>query len=158
VTVTEGPDRGKDAYEVEYQKQMEQLAGSDTKKVAPNSLLGRAGSLADDSAGREPVEAAAKGVTGWDAKHVQARAADDQGDYEGALQDVIGGKESTGTWFDKVDDSLKDALDHEQREFRQAADDGRGALTGLPVGAAVLAVLGAAGVVLGIGRRLSEYR
>jgi hypothetical protein len=31
-------------------------------------------------------------------------------------------------------------------------------MTGLTVGAAVLAVLGAAGAVLGIGRRLSEYR
>jgi hypothetical protein len=31
-------------------------------------------------------------------------------------------------------------------------------MTGLPVGAAVLAILGASGAVLGIGRRLSEYR
>jgi hypothetical protein len=31
-------------------------------------------------------------------------------------------------------------------------------MTGLPIGAAVLGVLGAAGAVAGIGRRLSEYR
>jgi hypothetical protein len=39
----------------------------------------------------------------------------------------------------------------------QAARDGRGALTGLPAGAAALAVLGAA-AVLGRGRGLPEYR
>jgi hypothetical protein len=31
-------------------------------------------------------------------------------------------------------------------------------MTGLTAGSAALAVLGAAGAVLGIGRRLSEYR
>ncbi|MER7974015.1 hypothetical protein ABTX35_34260, partial [Streptomyces sp. NPDC096080] len=59
---------------------------------------------------------------------------------------------------DSVDKALRTALAHEQDDFRRAARDGRGALTGLPAGAAVLAVLGAAGAVLGIGRRLSEYR
>jgi hypothetical protein len=71
---------------------------------------------------------------------------------------VIGAKTSTGTFFDKVDESLDDALKHEQREFTAAAEDGRGAFTGLQLGAAVLAVLAAAGALLGIGRRLSEYR
>jgi hypothetical protein len=60
--------------------------------------------------------------------------------------------------FDNVDKALAAALAHEQTEFKQAASDGRDSLTGLPTGAAVLAVLGAAGAVLGIGRRLSEYR
>jgi hypothetical protein len=31
-------------------------------------------------------------------------------------------------------------------------------MTGLPLGAGVLAVLGTSGAVFGIGRRLSEYR
>ncbi len=35
---------------------------------------------------------------------------------------------------------------------------GAGALRGLPNGAAVLAVLGAAAVIVGVNRRLSEYR
>jgi hypothetical protein len=46
----------------------------------------------------------------------------------------------------------------DENEFQKAAGDGLDAMTGLAVGAAVLAVLGAAGAVLGIGRRLSEYR
>ncbi len=80
---------------------------------------------------------------------------------------MIGGKDSqgqdghrrtTGQSFDEVDAGLDKAVEQEQQEFRSAAGDGRGALTLLPVGAGLLAVLGAAGAVLGIGRRLSEYR
>ncbi len=71
---------------------------------------------------------------------------------------MIGEKDSTGASFDRVDTQLRYALAHEQEDFRRAADDGRGAFAGLAVGAAVLAVLGATGAVLGIGRRLSEYR
>ncbi len=96
----------------------------------------------------------------WRQRHAVAREADDGGDYRGALDKVIGGKgeESTGECFDSVDKNLGRAVDHEESEFHRAASDGRAALAGLPAGAAVLAVLGAAGAVLGIGRRLSEYR
>ena len=47
-----------------------------------------------------------------------------------------------------------------RREFRSAPPGaGRDALAGLPAGAAVLAALaGGRAAVLGIGRRLSEYR
>ncbi|CAM5538663.1 Secreted protein OS=Streptomyces griseomycini OX=66895 GN=FHS37_004978 PE=4 SV=1 [Streptomyces griseomycini] len=71
---------------------------------------------------------------------------------------VIGAEGATGECFDNVDENLATAIEHEQGEFRRAAGDGRDALTGLPAGAAALAVVGAAGAVLGIGRRLSEYR
>ena len=83
----------------------------------------------------------------------------DKGEYQQARDKVIGvGKDPTGECFDNVDAALEKALTHEQTEFQQAAGDGLDAMTGLPYGAAVLAVLGAAGAVLGIGRRLSEYR
>jgi hypothetical protein len=150
-----------DAYEVGYQTGMRKLVGEDTAKAAPDSLLGRARALANDDAGRNPVDAAMADITKWDAKHVEARKADNDGEYEQAKEAVIGSKDSpvsTGTWFDKVDGSLRTALEHEQSEFQRAAGAGRGALTGLPVGAGVLAVLGGAAAVLGVGRRLSEYR
>ncbi|MEV4437538.1 hypothetical protein AB0K09_00730, partial [Streptomyces sp. NPDC049577] len=114
--------------------------------------------LADGAGGAEPVARAIADVRQWQLRHTDARAADDGGDYERALPMVIGGKGSTGESFDRVDAELSRALAHEQDEFRRTADDGRGALTGLAAGAAVLAVLGAAAAVLGIGRRLSEYR
>jgi hypothetical protein len=96
----------------------------------------------------------------WQDRHRQARDADDAGDYQAALDKVIGTKsdEPTGECFDSVDHNLQTAIAHEEREFARAAGDGRDAMTGLAAGAAVLALLGAAGAVLGIGRRLSEYR
>ncbi|MEU7283351.1 hypothetical protein AB0A69_31930 [Streptomyces sp. NPDC045431] len=141
-------DGKKDKYETEYGAGMGKLTAA----------LAEAGRLADDGAGRGPVEDAVQRVGEWQKRHAAARATDDAGDYEGALAKVIGDKESTGQSFDEVDAALKKALDHEQGEFTRAAEGGRSALTGLPVGAPVLAVLGAVGAIMGINRRLSEYR
>ncbi|MET9802835.1 hypothetical protein [Streptomyces sp. NPDC006368] len=141
-------DGTKDKYETEY--------GAGMGKVG--AALDRAARLADDGAGRGPVRDAVQRVGEWRKRHGVARSTDDAGDYEGALAKVIGDKESTGRSFDEVDAALKKALDHEQGEFTRAAEDGRDALTGLPVGAAALAVLGAVGAIMGINRRLSEYR
>ncbi|MBT2385389.1 hypothetical protein [Streptomyces sp. ISL-11] len=151
---------GDDAYEAAYGEGMRKLigGGSSSGEPSPGTLLERARKLADDPAGRDPVDAAIRDVREWQGRHGEARAADDSGLYEKALPKVIGEKGSTGESFDRVDQELSRALAHEQREFDRAADDGRGALSGLAAGAAVLGVLGAAGAVMGIGRRLSEYR
>lgn len=120
--------------------------------------LALAAKLADDRSGEKPVATAESNMAEWKKRHTAARAQDDNGNYEQALALVIGGKDATGACFDGVDKNLAIALAHEQAEFRQAAGNGLDAMTGLSLGAAVLAVLGAAGAVLGIGRRLSEYR
>ncbi|AQA11894.1 MULTISPECIES: hypothetical protein [Streptomyces] len=155
----DGADKGKDAYDVSYGSRMSALVGKASgDEPAEDSLLDKARALADDDAGREPVKKAGERIREWQVRHKAARAADDGGDYKTALAKIIGSKDSTGESFDAVDSQLAKALDHEQREFQQAADDGRGAFTAMPLGAGVLAFLGAAGAVLGIGRRLSEYR
>jgi hypothetical protein len=94
----------------------------------------------------------------WKERHAAAREQDEKGNYQQALDRVIGPGDATGECFDSVDENLRTALAHEETEFKRAAGDGRDALTGMPAGVAVLAVLGAAGAILGIGRRLSEYR
>ncbi|GGL69956.1 hypothetical protein GCM10010129_11840 [Streptomyces fumigatiscleroticus] len=137
-----------DAYDYDFRKDMETLGKG----------LTQAGELADDATGEKPVTAAVGNMTEWKKRHASARQEDEYGNYQQALEKVIGGKGATGECFDNVDANLADALAHEQTEFQQAAGDGRDAMTGLPAGAAVLAVLGAVGAVLGIGRRLSEYR
>nr|WP_078643785.1 hypothetical protein [Streptomyces varsoviensis] len=152
------PD-GDDAYEVSYKAGMRELVGSGARgAAAEGSLLDRAKDLADDPKGRDPVARALDDVREWQRRHADARATDDAGDYEHALPKVIGAKGSTGESFDRVDAELAAAVRHEQAEFNRAAGDGRGALEWMAAGAVVLAVLGAAGTVLGIGRRLSEYR
>ncbi|MFG2356115.1 hypothetical protein [Streptomyces sp. NPDC048521] len=137
-----------DAYYYDFDKDMTVLGKG----------LSRAATLADDQAGTTPVKAAEGNMAVWKQRHASARAEDENGNYQQALDKVIGAKGATGECFDSVDANLARAIDHEQTEFQQAAGDGRDAMTGLPVGAAVLAVLGAAGAVAGIGRRLSEYR
>jgi hypothetical protein len=152
------------SYNDAFDQGMNDLAGKDPKGVGGE--LARALALADDSAGRSPVDAAIKGVQSWRARHTVARASDDSGDYTTAVAKVIGGtgsdgKEVTGTTrecFERVDAQLRNAVEWEQQEFRASADDGRGALSLLPAGAGLLAALAAAGAALGIGRRLSEYR
>ncbi|MFE9590755.1 hypothetical protein ACFYOP_01535 [Streptomyces sp. NPDC006294] len=141
-------DGKSDKYETDYATGMKQLG----------EQLHRAELLADDEDGRAPVRAAMSAVSEWQERHQDVTRTDRAGDYDGVLRKVIGAEGSTGESFDKVDAALKKALAHEQREFTEAAEDGRGALSGLPAGAVALGVLGAAGAVLGINRRLSEYR
>ncbi|MFE6677673.1 hypothetical protein [Streptomyces sp. NPDC057729] len=143
------PDGRNDKYETDYNKGIKALGEE----------LGRARKLADgDPRGSSPVAKAIDGVSEWQDRHRTARTTDDSGDYEGALKQIIGPKGSTGESFDRVDEALKQALAHEQGEFSRAAESGRGALGGLPAGAAALAALGALAAILGVNRRLSEYR
>ncbi|WP_317443387.1 hypothetical protein [Streptomyces collinus] len=137
-----------DAYYYDFDKDMGVLGRG----------LTEAAGLADDRAGSKPVAAAQGNMAVWKKRHASARGEDENGNYQQALDLVIGGKGATGECFDSVDSNLARAIDHEQTEFRQAAGSGLDAMTGLTLGAAVLAVLGAAGAVAGIGRRLSEYR
>ncbi|WP_189148980.1 hypothetical protein [Streptomyces lacrimifluminis] len=139
-----------DAYDHDFEGEMSTLGKG----------LAQAERLADDQAGRKPVASAVGGMEEWKSRHEEAQAAYELGDFQQALARVIGDKSDkpTGECFDSVDTALRTAIVHEQAEFQRAAGDGRDAMTGLPLGAAALAVLGAAGAVLGIGRRLSEYR
>ncbi|OIJ69486.1 hypothetical protein [Streptomyces mangrovisoli] len=139
-----------DLYNWGYDQEIKQLAAQ----------LDKAGALADDAAGRKPVQVANESMVAWKKRALTARGYNELGQYQQARERVIGTDKdiSTSVCFANVDSSLTQALAHEREEFRSAASDGLDAMTGLTVGSAVLAVLGAAAAVVGIGRRLSEYR
>lgn len=147
---TKVKDAFQDKFDVDFQNSMKVL----------DKELSRAGELADDNAGRRPVTSASGSMKEWRARHADAREADDKGDYGTALKRVVGSTKDKPTreCFDAIDLQLRTALDHEETQFRQAAAGGLGALTGLAVGAGVLAALATAAALLGVGRRLSEYR
>ncbi|MER0245368.1 hypothetical protein AAHZ94_25975 [Streptomyces sp. HSW2009] len=160
----EGPDEdATDAYETEYRKRIAELRGPTPSGAAPSgatpqSLLGRAKARADDQAGREPVQIAITKVNEWQGRHATSRMEDHKGAYDKAVQRVIAGPDSTTKSYTEVDKALRKAIEHEAEEFGSAVDDGDGFVAYLPAGAAALALLGAAGAVAGVGRRLSEYR
>ncbi|MFG3017393.1 hypothetical protein ACGFZQ_02375 [Streptomyces sp. NPDC048254] len=130
----------------------------DTDMAALGKGLAQAAELADDSAGSKPVVAAEGNMEVWKKRHTAARDADENGDYQAALDKVIGTDGATAECFVSVDNNLKTALVHEDHEFEERAADGLDAMSGLPIGAAMLGVAAAAGALFGIGRRLSEYR
>nr|WSW69194.1 hypothetical protein OG461_25060 [Streptomyces sp. NBC_00995] len=144
-------DGKNDKYETDYGSGMKALGEglSEAAKLAEDT---------HDTVGGKPVADAAAAVTEWQSRHRTARKTDDGGDYDTALEQIIGSQNSTGESFSRVDEALRTALAHEQSDFTRAAEDGRGALGGLPVGAAALAVLGAVAAIVGITRRLSEFR
>ncbi|MFI8346517.1 hypothetical protein [Streptomyces sp. NPDC085596] len=150
--------RGAETVDVNGAKQDAYYYAFDRDLGTLDARLTEARRLADDDKGGEPVDSALGDTAEWKDRHGTARSEDEKGNYQLALDLVIGAHDTTGAAFDGVDRSLTRALGHEQREFDRAAADGRDAMTGLPEGAAVLGVLGAAGAVFGIGRRLSEYR
>jgi hypothetical protein len=150
------------AYQESCAKRLAGLGGAErgkgAQRAAAPGLLGAALGLADDAEGRDPVRAAGRAVMTWQDRHASARAEEDAGDHTAAVAKVTGRSGSTGESFDRVNASLRKAVAHEQAEFESAAREGRGALTGLAAGTAALALAGAGSALLGVHRRLAEYR
>ncbi|MGC3003947.1 hypothetical protein ACPF8X_37625, partial [Streptomyces sp. G35A] len=102
-----------DAYDHDFERDMDAL----------DRGLTRAGRLADDGGGARPVASAAGAMAEWRQRHESARAQDENGNYQQALDLVIGAKGATGECFDTVDENLATALAHEEHEFERAAGD-----------------------------------
>jgi hypothetical protein len=60
--------------------------------------------------------------------------------------------------FRQLDTALDRSIAADQAVFQSEAESGRGALTGLEAGLIVLALVMAAGCVLGLRQRLAEYQ
>ncbi|WP_457148667.1 protein kinase G-activating protein GlnX [Mycobacterium sp. URHB0021] len=94
------------------------------------------------------------------------RAADDRinsyigvGNYQAATQVALGtGEDDSTPAFTKLDDALSKGIEESRNQLRNDILNARRVLSGATVGAAVLSVVAAVAVALGLWPRLSEYR
>ena len=94
------------------------------------------------------------------------RAADDRinayiavGNYQAATQVALGTSEDDSTpAFNKLDDALSKGIEESRTQLRNDILNAHRVLSGATVGAAVLSVVAALAVALGLWPRLSEYR
>jgi hypothetical protein len=94
------------------------------------------------------------------------RAADDRinayiavGNYQAATQVALGtGEDDSTPAFDKLDQALSKGIEESRSQLRNDIVNARRVLSGATVGAAVLSVVAAVAVALGLWPRLSEYR
>jgi len=98
-------------------------------------------------------------ATAWSAAHREVRRLDDGGQYPQAVASVVGhGPGSSGAAFDALDAALAAAIGEERAAFAVDVEAAEGALVALSWISAVLALVAAGAVIVGIGRRVGEYR
>ncbi|MDH6127837.1 hypothetical protein [Kitasatospora sp. GP82] len=133
-------------------------SAGDGSTRAGGGTLGRARTAAPGEADAALVRAQSLFTT-WEARHRAAAKSNEQGDYEAALRTTVGtGGDSAEGAFTALDQQLAQAATAERTAFERSAKGTDGVLYSVAAGAAFLAVLAAAGVVRGLGRRLAEYR
>jgi hypothetical protein len=133
---------------------------------ALDAVLGEAGLLARARAevGDEPDDTRAIDVVRgtaveWGTAHQQLRRLDDAGQYPQAVASAIGtDPNSSNVRFSQLDLALHAALDVERRSLDTRSASAEGALTGLAIGPALLALLAGAATAAGIAARVREYR
>ena len=142
-------------YEDEFRKLAEEISGD-----GDGNLLNQARGLAEDQATQDLIDAAQKNADDWLAAHRRVRELDDGGAYQEAVSLAIStsAKTSAATMFNQLDDNLMKALRNGRQHFAEETSAASNVMTGLAPGVAVLALVAAAGVTMGIRERLQEYR
>jgi hypothetical protein len=137
----------------DFTAEVDRVVGPD----GASGLLAHADGGAPGAADR--LTAIAVAVGDWQAAHRRVRELDDGGRYPDAVASVVtttpGG---SGAAFEHLDAALADAIGAERAAFAGAADSAAGAVAGLGAGPALLALVAAAAVAAGLGRRIGEYR
>lgn len=102
--------------------------------------------------GGEAVDSAVRNFREWQQVHQRVREADDSGQYAEAVALVA------TPYFDSLDEDLVRAIGQARQDFSDEVAVARASLAGTAVGVLVLAVIAAAGAVMGLWQRLKEYR
>jgi hypothetical protein len=120
----------------------------------------QSGRLADQAPqATRQIVAAQRAWQAWSAVHQEIRAEDDAGAYTEAVKLAIAPSDGgAAALFDAVDSRLGEALGITTDRFDDEVSQASNAVTGTVLGVIVLAVLMAAGSVVGIWQRLKEYR
>ena len=125
--------------------------------VADDGLLATAQRADPDIAGRVADLRAA--ATAWGDAHSGVRKLDDGGQYQEAVKSVVGrGPGTSGGAFDALDAALALAIGDERAAFAVDIAAAEDALAALEWASAVLALVAAGAVTVGIGQRVGEYR
>lgn len=113
----------------------------------------------EPGAGADQVAAADRARAAWGAAHGRLRDLLARGEWRTAVAVAVSDDPAgSAAQYAAADDQLTDAIGATRAELRRNIDRALSTLTGLAPGALVLAGLAAAGVVVGIGPRLREYR
>src|SRR5262249_51849198 len=122
-------------------------------------LLLRARSAATDTTVRRTLETAIADVKNWRIVHQKLRGLDDGGNFPDAVKLAISGDtNSAASIFNHLDEALEQGITITSRTFDRQAAAGADALGGQNAVIVVLTLMLAAGVTIGLQRRIAEYR
>jgi hypothetical protein len=141
-------------YEDEFQDLTDDISGDGASNLLNQARGAATGTTAD------LLAEAQKNVDDWLTAHKRIRDLDNGGAYQEAVSLAISpdAKTSAATIFTQLDDNLLKALREARQQFADETSGASNAMIGLTPGVAVLALLAAAGVTMGIRERLQEYR
>jgi hypothetical protein len=106
------------------------------------------------------IDIAFASANDWLTAHKDVRAKDDGGDYPDAVKEAVDGSVPGGpaASFAKLDNALVTAINIGRQNFLDQTQGADAALTFLAPGVAVLSLVAAGGVTMGIRDRLREYQ
>ncbi len=143
------------SFEKDYTSQLDGLLSRDDTA----GLLIRARSAATDTAVRRTLDTAITDVKNWRTVHQKLRGLDDRGDFPDAVKLAISDDtDSAASIFNHLDGALGQGITITSGAFDRQAVAGAHALGGQNAVIVVLTLMLAAGVTIGLQRRIAEYR
>jgi hypothetical protein len=140
-----------DVYRAESARIMNELGG----KSGTSHLLGYAATIADRTDDGARIRALAKQFTRLRDLHAQVQAKDDGGEYNQAVALSVGEQLAA---VDQLQDALQGDIARSQARLASAAQDARSGFGVLEVAIPVFAIIAGLLVLLGLERRIGEYR
>ena len=140
-----------DAYVTDFDTFSDRLGGKD----GTGGLLGDASQIATRTGSEARIHALGEQFVAFGAEHEQVRALDTQGQYDAAVARSID-KEAAAARA--LDDSLGSEIARAQQQLDSAAADARGGFDALDIAIPLMLVLAGALVLVGLQRRITEYR